>query len=176
MNLKKKWQNHWTLMRNRATGLRIQTLLFSSLVFKMMTKYNLSLPVSAVLRIRDPGSGAFVTPGSTVGPGTVFSVHGSRIPTPYFWEVIHNFLGKKYDKKFFLYPFKTKIIFSLWYLWQQNKVGNIFPSPLLLLLMDLGSGIRDPWSRIDKNQDPEQTSRIHNTVYMLYYLPGTLDT
>jgi hypothetical protein len=70
-------------MRNCATGLRIQTLLFSSLVFKMTKKYNLSLPLSAVLRIRDQGSpGAFVP--LDLGPGTVFSVHGSRIPTPYF--------------------------------------------------------------------------------------------
>ncbi len=63
----------------------------------------------------DPGSGAFLTPGSRIGffPDPDL---GSRIPNPYFWELSDNFLGKKfYDSlkigpSFFLQHFKNKYV------------------------------------------------------------------
>ena len=54
------------------------------------------------IRIRDPGSGAFLTPGSGIrDPEWVFSGSrisdpGSRIPIPYFEELFDNFFGKKF--------------------------------------------------------------------------------
>jgi hypothetical protein len=43
----------------------------------------------------DPGSGAFLTPGSGSGIRNRF-FSGSRIPTPYFLELSDKFLGKKF--------------------------------------------------------------------------------
>ncbi len=87
----------------------------------------------------DPGSGAFLTPGS-------------GIPNPYFWEPNDNFLGKKFynylkiGPNFFLQHFKNKIAqFCEIYgskkmVWQQ-----IFFHPCLsLLFLDPGSGINIP--------------------------------
>ncbi len=43
----------------------------------------------------DPGSGAFLTPGSRIGLFRILDL-GSRIPNSYFWELSDNFLGKKF--------------------------------------------------------------------------------
>ncbi len=65
----------------------------------------------------DPGSGAFLTPGSGIRNG-FFPNPGSRIPRPYFEELFDNFFGKKFYKSlkigpnFFLWRFKTKIIYN----------------------------------------------------------------
>ncbi len=65
----------------------------------------------------DPGSGAFLTPESGI-PKRFFPDPGSRIPNPYFWELIDNFLGKKFynslkiGPNYFLRHFKNKIIFN----------------------------------------------------------------
>ncbi len=105
----------------------------------------------------DPGSGAFLTPGS-------------GIPNPYFWELSDNFLGKKLynyfkiDPNFFLQHFKTKTIFNF-VKFVATKKGikkKIFHFSLLLLFWDPGSeilfcccfGIRDPRSGMGKNQNP----------------------
>jgi hypothetical protein len=59
----------------------------------------------------DPGSGAFLTPGSGIR-NRFFPDPGSRIPNPYFWELRDNFLGKKFynslkiGPNFFLQPFQ----------------------------------------------------------------------
>jgi hypothetical protein len=51
------------------------------------------------IRIRDPGSGAFLTPGSGIrnrffpDPGSRIPDLGSRIPNPYFLELRDNFFG-----------------------------------------------------------------------------------
>jgi hypothetical protein len=74
-------------------------------------------PFTAVLRIRirDPGSGAFLTPGSGIGFFRIPDL-GSRIPNPYFWELIDNFLGKKFHNSlkigpnFFLQHIKLKYV------------------------------------------------------------------
>jgi hypothetical protein len=72
----------------------------------------------------DPGSGAFLTPGSGIrngffpDPGSRISDPGSRMPRPYFEELFDNFFGKKFynslkiGPNFFLYHFKTKIIYN----------------------------------------------------------------
>ncbi len=41
---------------------------------------------------QEPGSGAFLTPGSGIGFFRIPDL-GSRIPNPYFWELSDNFLG-----------------------------------------------------------------------------------
>jgi hypothetical protein len=43
----------------------------------------------------DPGSGAFLTPGSGMGFFRIPDL-GSRIPRPYFEEFFDNFFGKKF--------------------------------------------------------------------------------
>ncbi len=65
----------------------------------------------------DPGSGAFVTPGSGIW-NRFFPNPGSRISKPYYCELSDNFLGKKFYNSlkigtiFFLRHFKNKIIFN----------------------------------------------------------------
>jgi hypothetical protein len=70
----------------------------------------------------DPGSGAFLTPGSGIR-NRIFSYsrisdRGSRIPNPYFLELSDNFLGKKFynfvkiGPNFFLHHFKNKLIYN----------------------------------------------------------------
>ncbi len=56
-----------------------------------------ALTWSTVLRIwiRDPGSGAFLPPGSGIRNG-FFLDPGSRIPTPYFEELFDNYFGKNF--------------------------------------------------------------------------------
>jgi hypothetical protein len=45
----------------------------------------------------DPGSSAFLTPGSGIRNGFFWIPDlGSRIPNPYFLELSDNFLGKKF--------------------------------------------------------------------------------
>jgi hypothetical protein len=49
------------------------------------------------IRIRDLGSGAFMTPGPGSGiRNRFFPDLGSRIPIPYFLELSDKFLGKKF--------------------------------------------------------------------------------
>ncbi len=66
------------------------------------------------IRIRDLGSGAFLTPGSGIR-NRFFPDPGSRIPNPYFWELGDNCVGKKFyhslkiGPNFFLQHSKTKI-------------------------------------------------------------------
>ncbi len=43
----------------------------------------------------DPGSGAFLTPGSGIRDG-FFPDPGSRIPRPYFEELFDHFFGQKF--------------------------------------------------------------------------------
>ncbi len=45
--------------------------------------------------VADPGSDAFLTPGSGIRNG-FFPDPGSRIPGPYFEELFDNFFGKKF--------------------------------------------------------------------------------
>jgi hypothetical protein len=77
--------------------------------------------------IRDPGSGALLTPGSGIRNG-FFPDRGSRIPNPYFLELSDNFLGKKFYNSlkicpcFFLQHFKYKIIFNFVRLVATKKV------------------------------------------------------
>ncbi len=64
----------------------------------------------------DPGSGAFLTPGSGIR-NRFFPDPGSRIPNPYIWGHIENFMGifnhsLKIGPNFFLKHFKNDIIFN----------------------------------------------------------------
>jgi hypothetical protein len=111
------------------------------------------------IRIRDTGSGAFLTPGpgsrirSRFFSGSRISDPRSRIPTPYFLELSNKFLGKKFYN-FFLQHLKNKIIlnFVKFVATKKGLTTNLF-SPLSFLAV-LGSGIRDPGSGMGKNQDP----------------------
>jgi hypothetical protein len=81
----------------------------------------------------DPGSGAFLTPGSGIR-NRIFPDPWSRIPDPkpkvLVMFNIFDICGytKRYDKKNFCSPLSFVAVF--------------------------GSGIRDPWSGMGKNQDP----------------------
>ncbi len=66
----------------------------------------------------DPGSGAFLTPGSGIR-NRFFPDPGSRIPDPGSQDhIFDNFFGKKFynslkiDPNFFLQHFKAKIIYN----------------------------------------------------------------
>ncbi len=117
----------------------------------------------------DPGSGAFLTPGSGIRNrfipdlGSWISDPGSRIPNSYFWELSDNFLGKMFYNSlkfgqifFFSSSKKKKIILHFVKFVATNKcMTTIFCSPLYFVavfrsgIRDLGSGIRDPgWVKI----------------------------
>ncbi len=119
----------------------------------------------------DPGSGAFLTPGSGSrnrffqDPGSRIPDLGSRILNPYFLELSDNFLGKKFynslktDPNFILQHFKNKIIFNVMkFVATKKGMTTIFSPSLLLLFLDPGSG----WVKI-RIRDPGQISGIRNT-------------
>ncbi len=128
----------------------------------------------------DPGSGAFLTPGSGVGFFRIPDL-GSRISNAgsqtHIWELSDNFLGKKFynslkiGPNFFLQHFKTKIIFNLWNLWLHKKVyQQIFFHPsLFLLFLDP----RIPGSGMGKNQNPGSGINIPDPQHCLvqYLIP-----
>ncbi len=113
----------------------------------------------------DPGSGAFLTPGSGIR-NRFFPDPGSRILNPYFWEFSDNFLGKKFynsmkiGPNFFLQQFETKI---MWNLWLHRKVWHqIFFHPSFVAVF--GSGIRDPgWVKIRIRDKHPGSATLHNT-------------
>jgi hypothetical protein len=95
--------------------------------------------------IRDPGSGAFLTPGSGIR-NRFFPDPGSQI---HIFELSDNFLGKKFynslkiGPNFFLQHFKTKIICNFVKFVATLKVMTTnFFSPLSFVAV-FGSGIRD---------------------------------
>ncbi len=104
------------------------------------------------IRIRDP------VPFWPLDPGSRIPDLRSRIPKPYFWELIDNIFGKKFynslkiSQNFFFSISKIKWFTILWNLWLQKKgiTTNFFLHPsLLLLILEQGSGIRDPgWVKI----------------------------
>jgi hypothetical protein len=105
--------------------LRLRILLFSSLAFKTPQKTS----------VADPGSGAFLTPGSQ---------------THIFESLVTIFWGKKFynslkiDPNFFLQHSKTKIICNFVKFVATLKVMTTkFFSPLSFVAV-FGSGIRDP--------------------------------
>jgi hypothetical protein len=79
---------------------------------------------------------AFLTPGSGLGI-SLFS--GSRISSPYFWELSNNFLGKI-----------TYVFLS---------IGSNF-------FLFVGSGIRDRVPGMGKIQDPGKTFRMGATLVL----------
>ncbi len=126
----------------------------------------------------DPGSGAFLTPGSRIwDPELVFS--GSRIPNPYFWELCDNFFGKKFynslkiGPNFFLQHFKNKMIYNFVKFVATKKVWQlIFFTPLFCSCF----WIRDPGGVKIRIRDKHPGSvtlftRGSNTrLKMMYYL------
>ncbi len=101
--------------------------------------------------VADLGSGAFLTPGSGIR-NRFFPDPGSRIPNPYFWELIDNLLGKKFynslkiGPNFFLQHIKTKIMCNFVKFVATKKVmkTNFFSPLSFLLFLDPGSEIQDP--------------------------------
>ena len=95
-------------------------------------------------KIWDPGSGigCLLTPGS-----------GIRIPNSYFWELVDNFLRKKFHDSlkfgpnFFLEQFKNKIINNcVKFVSAKKGLTNFFFTPLFgycFWIRDPRSGIRD---------------------------------
>jgi len=98
----------------------------------------------------DPGSGIGFFRILDLGPRT--SDPGSRISNLYFWELSNKFWGKKFynslktGPNFLLQHFKNKIIFNFakFVATKKGMTTNLFHPSLLLLFLDLGSGIRDP--------------------------------
>ena len=94
---------------------------------------------------------------------------GSRIPNPYFWELIDNFLGKKFYNSLKIGPNFFSSTFPknssiLWNLWLQKKVWQqiFFRPSLLLLFLDPGSETRDPGSGINI-PDPQHCNQVCKT-------------
>ncbi len=119
--------------------------------------------------VADPGSGAFLTPGSGIR-NRFFPDPRSRIPKPYtgIWELGDNFLVKKFynsliiGPNFFLQHFKNKIIYNFvkFVATKKGMTTNFF-SPLPFVPI-FGSEIKDPGS--GKNiPDPQQL------VYSKYF-------
>ncbi len=124
----------------------------------------------------DPESGAFLTPGSGIR-NRFFADLGSRIPNPYFWELIDNLLGKKFynslkiGPNYFLKHFKKNNFkfceicgYKKWY---DNK---FFFSPLFcccFCVLDPRSRIRDPgWVKIRiRDKHPGST-----TLYPIWHI------
>jgi hypothetical protein len=101
----------------------------------------------------DPGSGAFLTPGSGI-QNRFFPDPGSRIPYPgSHTHIFDNFLGKKFynylkiDPNFFLQTSKNKIIYNFvkFVAMKKGMTTNFFSS--LSFVTVFGSGM-------DKDQDP----------------------
>ena len=110
-----------------------------------------------LIRIRDLGSGAFLTPGSGIRD-RFFPDPGSQ--THIFKSLVTICLGKKFynslkiGPNFFLQHFKNKI-FQFCEIYGSTKKGmttNFF-SPMSFIAV-FESGIRDPGSGMGKNQDP----------------------
>ncbi len=72
---------------------------------------------------------------------------GSRIPNLQFSELSDNFSGKKFNQ------FKDKIILNF-VVTKKGWTTNFYFTPLLLLFLDRGPGIRIPGSGMYRNQDP----------------------
>ncbi len=94
----------------------------------------------------DPGSSAFLTPGSGIGffriPGL-----GSRILNPYFWELSDNFLSKKVYNSLIMAQ-----IFCEIYGYKKSCDNKLFFTPLFCCrfwIRDPRSGIWDPGSGIN---------------------------
>ncbi len=132
----------------------------------------------------DPGSGAFLTPGSGIRIGFFrISDPGSRIPNPYFWELRDNFLGKKFynslkiGPNFFLQHFKNKIVKFCESYDSKKRYDNIFfftnDLHCCFWIRDPRSGIRDPGSGMGKNQDPGSRINISDPPHcqaLFFYL------
>ncbi len=105
----------------------------------------------------NPGSGAFLTPGSGSGIRNRFYPDPGSIPNPYFWELTDKFLAKKFynflktGPNFFLPHFKNKIIDNFVKFVATKKVWQqIFFTPLFCCCF----WIRDPgWVKI-RIRDP----------------------
>jgi hypothetical protein len=96
----------------------------------------------------DPGSGAFLTPGSGIRNG--FILFRIPYPKPIFLKLCDNFLGKKFcnslkiEPKFFLQHFKNIIIFNfVKFVATKKRYDYKFFHPSLLVA-DFGSGINIP--------------------------------
>ncbi len=92
----------------------------------------------------DPGSGAFLTPGSQ---------------THIYESLSENILGKNFNNSFkigpnfFLQHFKNKKVFNFAKFVTTSMITNFFHPSLLFLFLDPESEIRDPGSGMGKNQD-----------------------
>ncbi len=121
----------------------------------------------------DPGSGAFLTPGSGEGFFRIPDL-GSRISKPYFWELNENFLHKKFHnflkigQNFFLQQFKHKIIFSFvkFVATKQGMTTIYFFTPLCCCCF----WIRDPgWVKI-RIRDKHPGSASLGPFCMAFYV------
>ncbi len=91
--------------------------------------------------VPDPGSGAFLTPGSGIRnrffPDPVSQSHIFESLVTIFW-VKSSILLWKLAQIFCLQHFETKIIFNLWNLWLFS------PLSFVAVFLDPGTEIRDP--------------------------------
>ncbi len=133
----------------------------------------------------DPGSGAFLTPGSRIR-NRFFPDPGSRIPDPrsqthIFESLVTIFWGKKFCNSLkigqnFFFSTKTKIMYNFvkFVATLKGMTTNFFHPSLLLLFLDPESEIRDPGSGMGKNQDPGSATLptgVHQlSIYLSVFL------
>ncbi len=79
-------------MFTKKTG-KHSIVVLSNLLPTSESEFNETFKLNISVADPDPGSGAFLTPGSGIR-NRFFPDPGSRIPDPYFWELSDNFLGK----------------------------------------------------------------------------------
>jgi hypothetical protein len=126
----------------------------SGSILNLVSRLQMSVSAKLLRSVADPdpGSGAFLTPGSGIR-NRFFPDPGSRIPDPgskpIFWELSDNFLGYKFYNSLkicpnsFLQHFKTKIICNFVKFVAALKVMTTNFFSTLSFVAVFGSGIRD---------------------------------
>ncbi len=118
----------------------------------------------------DPGSGAFLTPGSGTrnrffpDPGS--QTHTFESLVTIFW-LKSSIILWKLAQIFFFSASKLKYTTILWNLWLHKKVWHQIFSPHSFVAV-FGSGIRDPGSGMGKNQDPGSGINIPDPQHCIW--------
>ncbi len=152
--------------------LNIETIL-KKCIIRFLPKIFASHRSVLWIRIRDPGSGAFLTPGSGIRngffPDPGFQTHIFECLVPIFW--VKN--SMKIGPNFFLQHFKNKIVQFCEIYGSKKKIWEqIFFHPCIsLLFLDPGSEIRDPgWVKSGSGINIPDPQHCHRWV-AYFFLP-----
>jgi hypothetical protein len=140
------------------------------------SRVQLTRAIYTIVADPDPGSGAFLTPGSDIR-NRFFPDPGSRIPDPKP-IFMRTFWGKKFYNSLkigpiiFLQHFKTEIIYNFvkFVATYQGMTTNFFYPSLLLMFLDPRSGIQDPgWVKIGiRDKHPGSATLIYTQQMIVH--------